>query len=103
MFQFQNLRKCSSQSSGTSYTIIIAIYLIHYNHSIESALLKVHNNIIVSMDKGEVIALTLLDLSAAFDNRPEYLTDLILGPKCSKYLHSTNSNKFLVCLETKTG
>ena len=33
----------------------------------ESALLKVHNDIISSMDKGEVTALTLLDLSAAFD------------------------------------
>ena len=28
---------------------------------------KVHNDIIISMDKGEVTALTLLDLSAAFD------------------------------------
>ena len=37
------------------------------HHSTESALLKVHNNIIISMDKGEVTALALLDLSAAFD------------------------------------
>ena len=37
------------------------------HHSTESALLKVHNDIIISMDKGEVMALTLLDLSAAFD------------------------------------
>ena len=29
--------------------------------------LKVHNDIIISMDKGEVTALTLLDLSATFD------------------------------------
>ena len=36
-------------------------------HSTESALLKVHNDIIISMDKGEVTALTLLHLSAAFD------------------------------------
>ena len=35
------------------------------HHSTESALLKVHN--VISMDKGEVTALTLLDLSAAFD------------------------------------
>ena len=35
------------------------------HHSIEFALLKVHNDIIISMDKGEVTALTLLDLSAA--------------------------------------
>ena len=37
------------------------------HHSSESALLKVHNDIIISMDKGEVTALTLLDLSVAFD------------------------------------
>ena len=37
------------------------------HHSTESALLKVHNDIIISMDKGEVTALTLLDVSAAFD------------------------------------
>ena len=71
------------------------------HHSIESALLKVHNDIIVSMDKGEVTTLTLFDLSAAVDNKPEYL--FLVGPKCSKYLHSTNSNRFFVHLETKTG
>ena len=37
------------------------------HHSTESALLKVHGDIIISMNKGEVTALTLLDLSAAFD------------------------------------
>ena len=37
------------------------------HHSTESALLKVHNDIIISMDKGEATALTLFDLSAAFD------------------------------------
>ena len=37
------------------------------HHSTESALLKLHNDIIISMDKCEVTALTLLDLSAAFD------------------------------------
>ena len=59
------------------------------------------NDIIVSMDKGGgVTTLTLLDFSAAFDNKPEYLTDLLAGPKCSKYIHSTNSNRFFVHLET---
>ena len=52
------------------------------------------------MDKGEVTTLTLLALSAAFENKPDYLTDLLLGPKCSKCLHSTNSNRFFVHLET---
>ena len=53
------------------------------------------------MDKSEVTTLTLLDLSAAFDNKPEYLTDLLVGPKCSKCLHSTNSNRFSAHLETQ--
>ena len=35
--------------------------------STESAPLKVHNDIIISMNKGEVAALSLLDLSAASD------------------------------------
>ena len=36
-------------------------------HSTESALLKIHNDILLNMAKGSVTALTLLDLSAAFD------------------------------------
>ena len=37
------------------------------HHSKESAPLKVHNDVNISMDKGEVAALTLLDLSVAID------------------------------------
>ena len=36
-------------------------------HSIETALLKVHNDVTLNIDKGKVTALTLLDLPAAFD------------------------------------
>ena len=36
-------------------------------HSTETALLKIHNDIICNMDNGKVTALTLLDLSASFD------------------------------------
>ena len=36
-------------------------------HSTETALLRVHNDISVSLDKGHLTALTLLDLSAAVD------------------------------------
>ena len=37
------------------------------HHSTESALLNIHNDILHNMAKGSVTALTLLDLSAAFD------------------------------------
>ena len=36
-------------------------------HSTQGALLKVYNDVTLNMDKGKVTALTLLDLSAAFD------------------------------------
>ena len=36
-------------------------------HSTETALLRIQNDILIAMDKGKVTALTLLDLSAAFD------------------------------------
>ena len=36
-------------------------------HSTETALLKTHSDILESVDAGKVTALTLLDLSAAFD------------------------------------
>ena len=36
-------------------------------HSTESALLKVENDVLLNMEKGRVTALTLLDISAAFD------------------------------------
>ena len=35
--------------------------------STDTALLRIHNDILASMDADEVAALTLLDLSAAFD------------------------------------
>ena len=37
-------------------------------HSTETALLKIHNDIKSNMDNGKVTALTLLDMSAAYDN-----------------------------------
>ena len=36
-------------------------------HSIETGLLKVHNDATLNKDRGKVTALTLLDLSAAID------------------------------------
>ena len=37
------------------------------HHSVETTLLKVHNNIMLAMDNNDAIMLVLLDLSAAFD------------------------------------
>ena len=38
------------------------------------------------------------------DNQPAYLADLLVRPKCSKYIRSTNSNRFVVSrIKTKTG
>ena len=38
------------------------------------------------------------------DNQPAYLADLLVRPKCSKYLRSTNSNRFVVPrIKTKNG
>ena len=36
-------------------------------HSIETAFLKIYNDVLVAMDSGKVAALTLLDVSAATD------------------------------------
>ena len=37
------------------------------------------------------------------ENQPAYLADLLVRPKCSKYLRSTNSNRFVVPrIKTKT-
>ena len=38
------------------------------------------------------------------DNQPAYLAYLLVRPKCSEYLRSTNSNRFVVPrIKTKTG
>jgi len=37
------------------------------NHSTETALLKIFNDVLLAADKGEITALCMLDLTAAFD------------------------------------
>ena len=44
-------------------------------HSTETALLKIHNDILSSIYDGRVTALTLLDFSDAFDTRPHYSSE----------------------------
>ena len=50
-------------------------------HSTESALLKVEHDVLFNMEKGRVTALTLLDLSAAFDT----IDDLTLISRLSSW------------------
>ena len=51
-------------------------------HSSETALLKIHNDIVDNMDNGKVTALPLLDLSAAFDT-------IDITMLCRKYISLT--------------
>ena len=49
----------------------------------------------------KICAITFRNLK---ENQPAYLADLLVRPKCSKYLRSTNSNRFVVpSIKTKTG
>ena len=49
----------------------------------------------------EICAITFRTLK---ENQPAYLADLLVRPKCSKYLRSTNLNRFVVPrIKTKTG
>ena len=52
----------SSNSLSSSFQSTYRIF-----HSTETTLLKIHNDLILAMDHGEVTSLILLDLSAAFD------------------------------------
>ena len=63
-------------------------------YSTETALLKIHSDILVSMDADKVTALTLLDLSAAFDTKTtlSYWVDLMIGLGLPER-HSTGLNR----------
>ena len=52
----------SSNSLSSSFESAYRIF-----HSTETTLLKIHNDLILAMDRGEVTSLILLDLSVAFD------------------------------------
>ena len=60
---------CNQVSNYVTLNDLDELYQSAYKplHSTESAVLKVTNDILMHMDKGEVVFMTLLDLSAAFD------------------------------------
>ena len=51
------------------------------HHSTETALLKVHNDVLQALDKGECVFLVLLDLSAAFDTINHEILEKHLTPE----------------------
>ena len=61
------------------------------HHSTESALLNIHNDILLNMPKGSVIAFTLLDLYATFDTKLFSWTDLMFTMESVNW-HSAGSN-----------
>ena len=65
-------------------------------HSTETALLKIHNDIVSNMDNGKFTALTILYLSAAFDARTWtfwhfWYSNFFIG---SNHTFQTDSNAF---------
>jgi hypothetical protein len=60
---------CSRLMSHCELNSLLEVFQSAYRlgHSTETALLKVHNDILLSIDKKQVVCLILLDLSAAFD------------------------------------
>ena len=61
-------------------------------HSTETALLKIHNDIVDNMDNGKVTALTLLDLSAVLDT----IDHLILLTRFNKICHPSQRPRWQV-------
>ncbi len=51
-------------------------------HSIETALLRVHNDILMQLDKTNAVVLVLLDLSAAFDTIDHAILLKIMAKRC---------------------
>jgi len=65
-FSQHQLISCSPKRKANNlFPVLQSAY--RQNHSTETALLKVKNDIFLNMDKGHVTLLVMLDLSAAFD------------------------------------
>ena len=65
-------------------------------HSTGTSLLKVHNDVTLNMDKGKITALTLLDLSAAFDTINHSILIGVSGTALS-WFSSYLDSKELLC------
>ncbi len=78
------------------------------NHSVETALLRVQNDILTAMDGGKVTGLILLDLSGAFDTVDhiimlERLQQIGIGGKALKWFRSYLSKRSqAVCVRDAT-
>ena len=59
----------SSNSHKVRYTLATKLNstIARLDHSTETAVTKVYNDLLLSADQGDVSALCLLDLTAAFD------------------------------------
>ena len=69
-------------------------------HSTETAVLKVYNDLLLAADEGDVSALCLLDLTAAFDTVDHYL--LMLRLECQFGLRSVVLQWFSSYLSDRT-
>ncbi len=65
----------------TPHLLVPFQFAYRSNHSTETALLRVFNDLVMTVDSGRAAVLTLLDLSAAFDtvDHPTLLSRLELG------------------------
>jgi len=68
----------------TSYNLFSTVQSAYRKcHSTETALVKIHNDLVTSVDQGHVGALALLDLSSAFDTVDhQLLLDILLHRFC---------------------
>ena len=65
------------------------------SHSTETALLKIQNDIAFSVDSGKAVALTLLDLSAAFDMIYHHRSRSHQRVACTKFPCPTPPKQYL--------
>jgi len=69
-------------------------------HSTQSALLAIYNDIMQTIDAGHVVALTLLDLSFAFDSVDHSILLLTLQPRVRIHRRSEKNLKTIFGLTT---